>query len=109
MMGGHGGVRRGGDPCPLAAVLHEAYDLAQPIEGEQRPWVSWRRISRRACIVGRTHSECGVSFIREPHDEVRISALPDPDKGDPLAAERVMRMGDGHRFRRRLGKRGSVR
>jgi hypothetical protein len=25
-----------------------------------------------------------------------------------LAAERMMRMGDGHRFRRWLGKRGSV-
>jgi hypothetical protein len=33
-MGGHGGVRRGGDSCPLAAALPEAHDLAQPIEGE---------------------------------------------------------------------------
>jgi hypothetical protein len=108
MVGGHGGVRRGGDPCPLAAALHEVHDLAQPIEGEQRHWGSWRRISRRARIVGRTHDECGVGPIREPHNEVRISALPDPDKRDTLAAERVMRMSDGHRFRRRLGKRGSV-
>ena len=46
--------------------------------------------------------------VREPHDEVRIRPLSDPDKCDPLAAERVMRMGNGHRFRRWLGKWGSV-
>ena len=108
MVGGHGGVRRGGDTRPLVEALHEAHDLAQPLEREQRRWVSWRRISRRACIVGRTHGECGVGPIREPHDEVRISTLPDPDKRDTLAAERMMRMGDGHRFRRRLAKWGSV-
>ena len=96
----------GGDPCPLAAALHEAHDLAQPIECEQRSWVSWRRISRRARRVGRTHGECGGGPIREPSTEVRISALPDPDTCDPLAAEGVMRMGAGHRFRRLLGKRG---
>jgi hypothetical protein len=100
MVGGPGGGRRGGDPRPLAAALHEAHDLAQPLEGERRRWVSWRRISRRARIVGRTHGECSVGPIREPHDEVRISTLPDPDKGDMLTAERMMRMGDGHRFRR---------
>ena len=108
MVGEHGGGRRGGDPRPLAEALHKAHDLAQPLEREQRRWVSWRRISRRARIVGRTHGECGVGPIREPHDEVRISTLPDADQRDPLAAERMMRMGDGHRFRRRLGKWGSV-
>jgi hypothetical protein len=107
-VGGHGGGRRDGDTRPLAEALYEAHDLAQPTEGEQRRWVSWRRLSWRARIVGRTHGECGVGPIREPHDEVRISTLPDPDKRDTLAAERVMRMSDGHRFRRRLGKRGSV-
>src|SRR5207245_4175059 len=96
MVGGHGGVRRGGNTRPLAAALHEAHDLAQPIECEQRHWVAWRRISRRACIVGRTHGECGVGPIREPYDELRISTLSDPDKGDTLAAERVTRLGKGH-------------
>jgi hypothetical protein len=52
MMGGHGGVRRGGDPCPRAAALHEAHALAPSIACEQRHWVSWRRISRRARLVG---------------------------------------------------------
>jgi hypothetical protein len=102
------GVRRGGDTPPLAAARHKAYDLPQPIECEQGRWVLWRRICRRARVVSRTHGECGVGPSREPHDEVRISPLPAPDQCDALAAERVMWMGDSHRFRRRLGQWGSV-
>ena len=108
MVEGHGGVRRGGDAHSRAAALHKAHDLAQPIKCEQRCWVAWRRIRRCARIVGRTHGQCGVGPIWEPHDEVWISPLPDPDQGDPLAAERVMGMGNGHRFRRWLGQWGSV-
>jgi hypothetical protein len=108
-MGGHGGGWWGGATPSLAAALDEAHDLAQPIEGEQRRWVSWRRLRRCARIVGRTHGEGGVGPIRKPHDEVRISPLPGPDQRDALAAERVMWMGNGHRFRRWLGDWGSVR
>jgi hypothetical protein len=108
MVEGPGGVRRGEDTHPLAAARHKAYDLPQPIECEQGRWVLWRHIRRRARVVSRTHGECGVGPIREPHDEVRISPLPDSDQCDALAAERVMWMGDGHRFRRRLGQWGSV-
>jgi hypothetical protein len=87
MVEGPGSVRRDGVPRPLAAARHEAHDLAQPLEGEQRRWVSGRCIIRqRACIVGRTHGECGVGSIWEPHDEVRISTLPAPDQCDLLAA-----------------------
>ena len=82
---GQGGVRWGGDMRLLATAFHEAHDLAQSIECEQRHRVSWRRISRRARIIGRTHGECGVGAIWEPHDKVWISTLPDPDNGNPLA------------------------
>jgi len=82
---GQGGVRWGGDMRLLAAACHEAHDLAQPIECEQRHRVSWRRIRRRPRIVGRTHGECGVGAIGEPHDKVWISTLPDPDHGNTLA------------------------
>ncbi len=85
-VGGHGGGRRGRDTRPLSEALHEAHGLAQPLEREQRRCVSWKRISWRTRIVGRTHGECGVGPIREPHDEVWISALPDPDKCYTLAA-----------------------
>src|SRR5262245_46035674 len=86
MAEGPGGVRRGGATRPLAAARHKAYDLPQPIECEQGRWVLWRRIRRRARVVSRTHGECGVGPIREPHDEVWISSLPAPDPCDTLAA-----------------------
>ena len=82
---GQGGVRRGGDMRLLAAAFHEAHDLAQSIEREQRHRVSWRRISRRTRIVGRTHGERGVGAIWEPYDKVWISTLPDPDNDNTLA------------------------
>jgi hypothetical protein len=108
MVEGPGGIRRGGDTHPLAAARHTAYDLPQPIECKQGRWVMWRRIHRRARGVSRTHGECGVGPIREPHDEVRSSPLPAPDQCDALAAERVRWRGDGHRCRRRLGQWGRV-
>lgn len=89
-------------------ALHEARNLAQPLEREQRCGGPSRGRWRRTRIVGRTHGECGVGPIRKPHDEVRISPLPDPDQRDPLAAERMIRMDDGHRFRKWLGQWGSV-
>jgi hypothetical protein len=86
MVGGHGGGRWGGNTRPLAAALHEAHDVAQPLEREQRRGVSWRRLRRRARRVGRAHGERGVGPIRELDDQVWINALPDPDQQDPLAA-----------------------
>jgi len=82
---GQGGVRGGGDRRLLVAAFHEAHDLAQSSECEQRHRVAWRRIRRRPRIVGRTHGECGVGAIWEPHDKVWISPLPDPDHGNTLA------------------------
>ena len=99
-VGRHRGGRRGGATLLLTAALHEAHDLAQPLEREQRCRVPWRGSRRRARIVGGTHGERGVGPIRELDDEVRINALPDPDQHDPLATQRVMGMGDCDGFRR---------
>ena len=99
-MGGHRGGRRGGTTLPLAVALHEAHDLAQPLECEQRCGVPWRGSRRRARIVGGTHGERGVGPIRKLDDEVRINAVPDPDQHDPLATQRVMWMGDRDGCRR---------
>ena len=74
------------------------------VAGGVGPHARWRR----ARIVGRTHGERRVGPIRELDDQVRINTVPDPDQRDALAAQRVIRMGDGHRFRRLLGKWGSV-
>lgn len=107
-MGEHGSGWRGGDTLPLAAALHEARNLAQPLDREQRCGGPWRGRRRRARIVGRTHGECGVGPIRELDDQVWINALPDPDQQDPLAAQWVIWMGDRDGFRRGWGKWGSV-
>jgi hypothetical protein len=104
--GEHGSGWRG--HTPAAATLDEAYDLAQPLEREQRGGVPGRGSHRCTRIVGGTHSERRVGPIRELDDEVWINALPDPDERDLLAAQRMMGMGDSHQFRRWLGKWGSV-
>ena len=41
--------------------------------------------------------------VRESDDELRIRSTPKADDLDLLAAERMMRMGDGDESRRRLG------
>jgi hypothetical protein len=98
LKGEHGGGGRG--HTPAVATLDEAYDLAQPLEREQRSGVPGRGSHRCTRIVSGTHSECRVGPILELDDEVWINALPDADERDLLAAQRVMGMGDSHRFRR---------
>ncbi len=41
--------------------------------------------------------------VRETDDEIRIVPAAKPDDLDPLAAKRMMGMGDGDESRRRLG------
>jgi hypothetical protein len=93
----------GGDTLPLAAALHEAPDLAQPREHEQRGGGPWRGRCWRARLVGRAHGERGGGPIRALDDQVWINALPDPDQPDLLAAQRVIWMGDRDGFRKCLG------
>ena len=89
-------------------MLHEAYDLAQPLEREQWGGVPWRGSRRCPRIVGGTHGERYGGPIRELNDQVRINPMPDPDHLDLLAVQRVMWMGDRDECRRCLGQWGSV-
>lgn len=99
----HGGSRRGGAAHLRVAALDEPYDLAQPFEREQRRGLPWRGSRWCARIIGGTHGECGVGSIGELDDQVWINTVSDPDYLDPLAAQRVMGMGDCDEFRRCLG------
>ena len=99
----HGDSRWGGAAHLLAAALHEPYDLAQPFEREQRRGLPWRGSRWCARIIGGTHGECCMGSIRELDDQVWINTVSDPDYLDPLAAQRVMGMGDCDEFRRCLG------
>jgi len=51
-----------------------------------------------------------VGAVGAAHDEIGLGAgaAADADNLDALAAERMMRVGDGDESRRRLGYRGSV-
>ena len=102
-MGDHRDGRWDRATLPLAAALHEAYDLAQPLKREQWGGVLWRDGHRCARIVGGTHGERRVGPIWKLDDEVWINTVSDPDHLDPLAAQRVMWMGDRDAFRRCLG------
>ncbi len=96
--------------CALLSteVIEEGDHLAEPLEIEQRDDPSRRGGLRGGRIVGPAHCDGGVGAIAQADDEIRIGSPTDADKVDVLAAERMMRMGDGHRFRRWLGKSGSV-
>ena len=89
-------------------VIEEGDHLAEPLEIEQRDDPSRRGGLRGGRIVGPAHCDGGVGAIGQADDEIRIGSPTDADHVDVLAVERMMRMGDGHRFRRWLGKRGSV-
>jgi len=73
-------------------------------------------MSTRSCgepwlltVVGPAHGNRRMRAIAKADHQVRIGALADTDDFTALTAERVMGMGDGHRFQRRLGYRCSVR
>lgn len=89
-------------------VVEEGDHLPESLEIEQRDGPSRRGGLRGGRIVGPAHRDGSVGAIGQADDEIRIGSPTDTDNVNVLAAERMMRMGDGHRFRRWLGKRGSV-
>jgi hypothetical protein len=57
----------------------------------------------RGEIIGTAQGDGGMPAVRETDDEIRIVSAAKPDDLDPLAAQRMMRMGDGDESRRWLG------
>ena len=107
-LGGLSAAWRGGKAPRLAQALNELGRLLQAVEIEEVGFLTTgcthaRRGHRGRAIVGPTHGDGGMGAIRPPDDQIRVSAAANPHDRDRLAGKRVMRMGDGHRFRRRLG------
>lgn len=100
------GGPRGGDTPVLSELCDQVGHLAQPVQRQQMCGGLYGRWSPR--VIGRTQREGGVGPVRELDNEVGISPLPDADDRDALAAQGVMWMGNGDRFRKQLGKWGSV-
>ncbi len=57
----------------------------------------------RRSVVGTAQGDGGMSSLGEPDDEVGITTTAEAQDLDALAAEGVMRMGNGDESRRREG------
>jgi hypothetical protein len=84
-------------------AIEELEDLTEAVE-IQEVIRSGRQIALgRGEIVGAAQGDGGMPSVRETDDEIRIVPAAKPDDLDPLAAKRMMGMGDGDESRRRLG------
>ena len=90
----------------LPELCDQVGHLAQPVQRQQMRGGLGGRWNPR--VIGRTQREGGVGTVRELDNEVGSSPLSDADNCDALAAQGVMWMGDGDRFRKQWGKWGSV-
>jgi hypothetical protein len=93
---------RWGRPWPGDAI-EELNDRPQALEVEQVLGCGRSRVLGRGEIVGAAQGDGGVSSVREPDDKVGVDPPAQANDLDALAAEGVMRMGDGDESRRREG------
>jgi hypothetical protein len=109
ILSGAGRVRRGGvRPTDRRATLagdavEEQADLTEPSEIQEVIRPGRGLAFGRGAIVRAAHGDGGMVPVRESDDEIGVEPSADSDDLDLLSAERVMRMGDGDEFRRRLG------
>jgi hypothetical protein len=95
-------------PRVSSDAIEHLEDLTEAVEVEEVIGPRWPLILRRSEIIGAAQGNGGMPPVGESDDEVGILSTPKADDLDLLAAERVMRMGDGDESRRRLGRRGSA-
>lgn len=76
--------------------IQQLHNLAQTSKIQQRERVCTgaRRGSTR--VVSQVHSNGGVAAVGKAHDEVRLSAVAQPDDRHLLTIQWMMGMGDGH-------------
>ena len=88
----------------LAQLIEEVDDLAQSLEIQQRQiGCAWRcGVSWRFAIVRPTHGNGRMGAIGQAEHQVGIDTSADADNVTSLAVKRMMGMGDGHIFQRRL-------
>src|SRR5512135_2593556 len=99
-----GGIAVGGAGRRLLGDATEEWeDAAQAREVEQVLGGRRGQALERGDVVGAAQSDGGMSSIGESDDEVGITAAAQAKDLDTLAAEGVMRMGDGDESRRREG------
>jgi hypothetical protein len=99
--GGMAVGRRG--RCSLGDAFEELEGATQAREVEQVLGGRRGQAFERRSVVGTAQGDGGMSSVGEPDDEVGITAAAEAQDLDALAAEGVMRMGDGDESRRREG------
>jgi hypothetical protein len=87
----------------LGDAIEELNDRPQALEVEQMLNRGRGRSIGRRKVVGAAQGDGGVPSVREPDDQVGVEPASDANELNALAAEGVMRMGDGDESRRRLG------
>jgi hypothetical protein len=99
-----GGIAVGGaGGRSLGEALEEWEGPAQAREVEQVLGGRRGQALERGGVVGAAQGNGGMSSVGEPDDEVGVTAAAEAKDLDALAAEGVMRMGDGDESRRREG------
>jgi hypothetical protein len=87
----------------LGQAIEQLDDPTQTLEVEQVLGSPGGRTLQRRSGVGAAQGDGGVAPVGEPDDEIGISPSAEANDLDALAAEGVVRMGDGDESRRRLG------
>jgi hypothetical protein len=95
-------------PTLLSDAIEHSEDLTEAVEIEEMIGSRWPLILGRREIIGAAQGNGGMPPVGESDDELRIRTTPKADDLDLLAAERMMRMGDGDQSRGRLRRRGSA-
>jgi hypothetical protein len=90
-------------PTVSSHAIEELEDLTEALEIQEVIGPRQGIILGRREIIGAAQGDGGRSPVGEPDDEIRIVSATEADDLDPLAAEPMMRMGDGDESRRRLG------
>jgi hypothetical protein len=99
-----------GKPILLAQLVDEPKALTEPLEVQSGEIEFALRRGKRLSLaeVGPAHGNGCVGAIGQAQAQVGVHATADEDDLTSLAPKGMMRMSDGDRFQRRLGKRGSV-
>jgi hypothetical protein len=90
-------------PAVGSQAIEELEDVAEAVEIQEVLRSRWGILLGRGEIIGAAQGDGGMAAIGESDDEIRIGSAAESDDLDALAAERMMRMGDGDESRRRLG------
>ena len=98
-----GVVARRRRPTVSRDAIEELEDLTEAVEIQEVIRPRQGIILGRREIIGAAQGDGGMSPVGEPDDEIGIVSATESDDLDPLAVERMMRMGDGGESRRWLG------